>query len=157
MRSSCQRRIMITRSNIQTMDENIFTDKKSMPNNDNLLEVLGETYPLWHLIREYAHLKYPNAIDEWHYPGEKYGWSFRVKDKKRAILYFLPREKFFKVALVFGQKAMDAIMQSSISVDIKKELEAARVYAEGRGIRLEVKNESIINDIKKLIDIKIAN
>ncbi len=128
-----------------------------MPNDNDLIESLGETYPLWDLIREYAHLKYPKAIDEWHYPGEKYGWSFRVKDKKRAILYFLPMEKFFKVALVFGQKATDAILQSSISGDIKKELEAARVYAEGRGIRLEVKNDAIINDIKKLIDIKIGN
>jgi hypothetical protein len=141
----------------QIMDQKIFTDKKKMPNDDDLLEALGDTYPLWDLIREYVHLKYPKAIDEWHYPGEKYGWSFRVKDKKRAILYFLPGKKFFRVALVFGQKATDAIMQSSISAVIKKELEAARVYAEGRGIRLEVKDESIIEDIKQLIDIKIGN
>ena len=139
------------------MDQKIFIDKKKMPNDDDLLETLGDTYLFWDLIREYAHLKYPKAVDEWHYPGEKYGWSFRVKDKKRAILYFLPMGKFFKVALVFGQKATDKIMQSSISADIKKELKAARVYAEGRGIRLEVKDESIIEDIKQLIDIKIGN
>jgi Protein of unknown function (DUF3788) len=139
------------------MDKNIFTDKKSIPNNDNLVAALGDTYSLWLLIREYAHLKYSNAIDEWNFPGEKYGWSFRIKDKKRAILYFLPREKFFKVSFVFGQKATDKIMQSSVSDNIKKELEAARVYAEGRGIRIEVRDESVIKDIKELIDIKIAN
>ena len=149
--------LTLNNKNIQPMDKNIFTDKKSMPNDNILVAALGATYPLWILIREYAHLKYPKAIDEWNFPGEKYGWSFRVKDRKRAILYFLPREKFFKVSFVFGQKATDKIMESSISDGIKKDLEAARVYAEGRGIWIEVKSESVINDIKALIDIKIAN
>ena len=139
------------------MDNNIFTDKKDIPNDKKLAESLGNVYQLWNEIKDYAYLKYPKATDEWHFPGEKYGWSFRVKDKKRAILYFLPYGNFFKVALVFGQKAFDEIMKSSISDPIKKELEAARVYAEGRGIRIEVKDVSVINDIKALIDIKIAH
>ena len=109
------------------------------------------------MIQDYVHLKYPNAIDEWNYPGEKYGWSFRIKDKKRAILYLLPRDKFFKVSFVFGQKANDMILKSRISNTIKSELEAARVYGEGRGIWLEVKDELLLPDIKELIDIKLAN
>jgi hypothetical protein len=141
----------------ECMDKNIFTDKKEIPDDKKLAESLGNVYPLWNLIKDYAHLKYPKAMDEWHFTGEKFGWGFRVKDKKRAILYFLPYGNFFKVALVFGQKAMDEIMKSSISDPIKKELEAARVYAEGRGIRIEVKDESVLSDIKALIDIKIAN
>lgn len=88
---------------------------------------------------------------------EKYGWSYRIKDKRRAIIYFLPRDKFFKVAFVFGQKATDIIMASDIDDDIKAELLQARKYAEGRGIRIEIKNELIISDIKKLIEIKLAN
>jgi hypothetical protein len=37
------------------------------------------------------------------------------------------------------------------------ELSAAKVYAEGRGIRIEVKDETVINDIKELINVKLAN
>lgn len=95
-------------------------------------------------------------MDEWNYSGDKYGWGFRIKDKKRAIIYLLPRDRFFKAAFVFGQKATDAIMASRISDTIKSELASARVYAEGRGIRITVSNQSNINDIKELIDIKIA-
>ena len=76
-------------------------------------------------------------------------------DKKRAILYLLPRDKYFKVALIFGQKAFEKIMESSISMEIKTELEAAKVYAEGRGIRIEVRNNTVLEDIKELIRIKI--
>jgi hypothetical protein len=61
----------------------------------------------------------------------------------------LPRDGFFKVALVFGQKATELILASTVSEDLKNELKAAKVYAEGRGIRVEVKNKSIIDDIKK--------
>lgn len=72
--------------------------------------------------------------------GEKYGWNFRIKDKKRAIIYFLPRDNYFKVAFVFGQKATDTIMESDVSPGIRNDLEKATKYAEGRGIRIDVKD-----------------
>ena len=39
---------------------------------------------------------------------------------------------------------------------IKTELKAAKVYAEGRGIRIEVRNKSKDSDIQKLIKFKIT-
>jgi len=69
----------------------------------------------------------------------------------------LPRDKYFKIALSFGQKAFDKIMSSSISDTIKLELSNAKAYAEGRGIRIEVKDNSILNDLEELIRIKISN
>lgn len=131
-------------------------NKKVIPTNDDLTRSLNGTYVLWQDIIGHTHLKYPKGMDEWNYSGDKYGWGFRIKDKKRAIIYLLPRDRFFKAAFVFGQKATDAIMASRISDTIKSELASARVYAEGRGIRITVSNQSNINDIKELIDIKIA-
>jgi len=139
------------------MDISIFTDKKNTPNNNDLIVTLGNTCSIWDKIVEYVHNKYPDAKDEWNYSGDKYGWSFRIKDKKRAIIYLLPRDNFFKVALVFGQKATDKIMNSEISNDLKEELNAAKVYAEGRGIRIDVKDENLLKDIQFLIDVKMAN
>jgi hypothetical protein len=101
--------------------------------------------------------QYPKVMTEWSYPGKNYGWSFRLKDKKRVILYLLPRDGFFKVAFVFGQKAFDSIMTAGISDQIKSDLSVARVYAEGRGIRIDVTGNSVIADIKKLIEIKLSN
>ena len=138
------------------MDISIFTDKNSIPDSSDLINSLGDTYNLWQLLKEYVHLKYPTSLDEWNYSGEKYGWSFRIKDKKRAIIYLLPRNMYFKVAFVYGQKAMDLIMKSQISDAIKNELQTAKVYAEGRGIRIDINDEGIINEVKELIDIKLT-
>ena len=139
------------------MDTSVFTDKNIVPTDVLLSESLGLCYDLWQNMKEYVLLKNPKATAEWNYPGAKYGWNFRIKDKKRAIIYLLPRENYFKVAFVFGQKATDAVLASTVSEAIKSDLMAARVYAEGRGITIEVKNSVVVNDIKTLIGIKIAH
>lgn len=139
------------------MDISVFTDKKVTPTEPALTEALGDSYPIWKGIQAYVHMKYAGATDQWSHSGEKYGWNFRIKDKKRAIIYLLPREGYFKTAFVFGEKATHALMQSHVSEEIKTELSLAKPYAEGRGIRIDVKNEEMVEDIKQLIDIKIAH
>ena len=138
-------------------DLNIFTEKGLIPTDLDLIENLGTTYALWHQIQEFILDQYPKGLKEWNYPGKKYGYSYRIKDKKRVILYFLQRKNYFELSFVFGQKSTDLIMESDISIEIKNELIKARKYAEGRGIRIEVKNDLNITDIKKLVEIKLAN
>ncbi|MBK7573045.1 MAG: DUF3788 domain-containing protein [Bacteroidetes bacterium] len=133
----------------------IFLDKSSMPTIKDLETALGSTYKLWKNCIDFTKHVYPEVVEEWNYSGDKFGWSFRLKDKKRVLVYLLPRDKFFKVAFVFGQKATDAIFESPISENIKSEIRSAKVYAEGRGLRVDVKNKSVIHDIEKLLEITI--
>lgn len=138
-------------------DRSIFMDKLMMPSKASLETHLGINDKLWKVLENYVFEKYPKGLAEWNYPGKKYGWSYRIKDKKRAIIYFLPREGYFKVAFVFGQKAYDTIMRSNISEEIKVELQIAKKYAEGRGVRIDIHNKARLNDIFQLIDIKMAH
>jgi hypothetical protein len=139
------------------MDVSVFTDKTSVPSGDDLCKVLGDTYPLWQSIRDYLHGKSPALSEEWKHPGEKHGWSFRVRDSKRVIVYLLPREGFFKAAFVFGAKAVEEVMRSNVAESIKKDLAGARAYVEGKGIRIDVRDASVLDDIRTLADIKMAN
>lgn len=137
--------------------KSIFIDKHTTPSDADLANALAGTYPLWQELAGFTKSLFPSAKNEWHFSGEKYGWSFHISDKKRVILYLLPRDRFFKAAFVFGQKATDHILDSDIAADIKDELRQAKPYAEGRGIRIDVKNKKAISDLKKLIQIKIAH
>lgn len=137
------------------METSIFTNKAKMPDNVQLSAALGDLFKVWMSIMEYTMKAYPKAAEEWNYPGQKYGWSFRIKDKKRAIVYLLPRDKYFMAAFVFGEKATADALVSSIQDAVKEIIASARVYAEGRGFRIEVRNEENLKDIIKLIDIKL--
>ena len=136
--------------------ENVFVEKDLKPNDERLQTVLGATCRFWQNLVDYVRSVYPKVIEEWNF-SKSAGWNLRLKDNKRAIIYLLPRADFFQIALVFGQKATNEVMKSHVSIGIKAELEAAKAYAEGRGIRLDVKDEEIIDDIKELINIKIEN
>ena len=133
----------------------IFLDKTVKPTDKDLADKLDGTYELWQRLHDLVLRKYPNGIADWNFPGKKYGWSFRIKDNRRALIYFLPRDQFFKVAFVFGDKAIHDIMKTGISAKIKEELNEAKKYAEGRGIRINIKDDSIFPDIEQLIDIKL--
>lgn len=135
--------------------ESIFMNKSIQPTEQDLADKLGSTFSVWSELKSYLNDTLKTPAEEWNYPGKKYGWSFRMKSKKRNIIYFLPRDGYFKVAFVFGQKASDKVMESEVNEKIKAELNEAKVYAEGRGIRIAVKNDEILNDIKTLIQIKI--
>ncbi|MCF6130464.1 DUF3788 domain-containing protein [Flavobacterium sp. AS60] len=137
--------------------KSIFIDKNNEPTLDDLKKGLGNTFDIWTNFEAFAIKNYPNAKAEWNFSGEKFGWSYRVKDAKRVLIYLLPRDNFFKTAFVFGQKATEQIFESDISEVIKQELKAAKVYAEGRGIRIEVRDKSNLEDIQKMIKIKIMN
>ena len=58
---------------------------------------------------------------------------------------------------MFGQKALDQILETNITESIKNELLSAKKYAEGCGVSIDVKNDSVIPDIQKLIEIKLVN
>ena len=138
------------------MEHSIFMDKSQVPTDTELQGALGDKYELWVKIRDAVFEKYPEGNEEWNFPGKKYGWSFRIKDKRRAIIYLLPRDGEFLAAFVFGGRAFEVIKKSDVSAQIISDLESAKVYAEGRGIRIPVPDSSSLEDIFRLIDIKLA-
>lgn len=137
--------------------KSVFTDKTKTPTPADLKNALGKTSDCWIKIEKLTKEIAPKAVAVWHFSGDKFGWSYRISDSKRVLVYLLPRENYFKVALVFGNKAVLQIQNSDISEHIIKELLAAKSFAEGRGIRIDVRDNEDIRDIQKLIEIKIAN
>jgi hypothetical protein len=139
------------------MSLSIFDDQSHMPASEDLSKVLEGTYKVWNSIKDYVLVNHPGAEEEWKFAGQKYGWGFRVKDKKRVIIYMSPAKGFIRFSMVLGEKATAEAMKSGISKDIRTIIEKAPVYAEGRGFRIELKDEKLMEDIRKLIMIKLAN
>jgi len=64
-----------------------------------------------------------------------------LKQKKRTVLYMTPCKGYFLVGFALGEKAVDA----------------AQKFAEGRGVRLEIRNKPAREQAKLLAAIKMTN
>jgi signal transduction histidine kinase len=139
------------------METNVFMDKSIQPDNSRLAHVLGENITFWEAIKRHIAQKHSDANEEWKFYNTKSGWTLKVLLKKRNLFFFTALPGFFRLAFVFGDKAVSAVEKSDLPEALKNELRNARKYAEGRGIRIEVKSQNDVEHVKKLIDIKISN
>jgi hypothetical protein len=134
----------------------ILADKDIIPDENQLKTVLGDSILIWKSIVEFANQNIPAVEEQWNYSGKNYGWGFRLRNTKRVIIYLIPCSNFFKIGMVFGEKATNEALNSSISDELKSIIKDAPVYAEGRGFRFDVKAKDQLIDIKNLIKIKVS-
>jgi hypothetical protein len=139
------------------MAQPIFGDKSHQPHEDELIDVLGEAAALWSALKEQVSAQCVQFSEEWVYSGKPYGWSLRLKEKKRAIIYLTPWKGYFRVAFAFGEKAALAAHQSELPPSVLEIIDNAPKYAEGRAIRLEVRSDADVQIAAKLAAIKLAN
>ncbi len=139
------------------MEPNAFIGKLEQPSELELKTAIGATAGYWNQLLEDLDVEGLITSREWHSYSPKAGWSLRLKLKKRTILYMGPYSDGFRVALIFGEKALDAIRKSKFPVRILTLIDEAPKYAEGTGIRLDVKKAADLPIIKRLAAIKVAN
>lgn len=137
------------------MPHSIFLDSTYCPTDIQLTEALGENYRFWETLRDAALKSGKVETEGWYFGGKKFGWSYRISDKKRVLIYLLPRDGFFKVAFVFGEKAIEEVKKSAINSNLIEELIAAKKYAEGKGIRFSVSTKDETLDALEFLRVKL--
>jgi len=138
------------------MSSSVFSDKSVRPDDRQLAAALGRAYPLWLEIKCHIQAEYGEMVEEWKHYGSKSGWILKSLNKKRNLFFLIPCQGYFRIAFVFGDKAVAAIEKSDLPAAIIEEIRTARKYAEGRGLRLEVKKRGDVENVKMLLAIKVA-
>lgn len=134
-----------------------FDDKQHQPEDSDLSEALAETQRFWDDLKSTMAENFQPLSADWGFAGKKWGWSLRLKQKARTILYLTPRSGHFVVGFALGQKAVDAAHATDLPQPVLDVIEAAPKYAEGRGVRLEVRTEDDLRSVVRLADVKMAN
>jgi hypothetical protein len=134
-----------------------FDDKSSKPKGAELASVLGRASALWEGLIAHLAAEYQPFVKEWKFSGAKWGWSLRLKHKKRTILYMTPCKRHFLVGFALGEKAVKAAHQSDLSDSVLTIIDEAKKYAEGRAVRIEVRTKRDLSNVEKLAAIKMAN
>ena len=137
---------------------NAFVGRSSMPSEAELVAALGPAASLWSELISEVSADLGPLFPEWKgiYP-HKYGWTLRLKQKSRNILYLSPCSGSFRVSFVLGDKALAAAKQAHLPRTVAHALDTAPHYPEGNGVRLEVKRAGDLPGIRKLAKIKQAN
>ena len=135
----------------------VFSDKNNKPNEEDLSESLGEMKALWDEIKDFVGSTYPPITEDWKHYGKSSGWCMKLLRKKRNLFFSYPGKGEFWLGFVFGDRAVEAVNQSNCPQDLIAELNRARKYGEGRGLKVQVKHQRDVEVVKILVEIKVNN
>lgn len=134
----------------------VFDDRTHPPTAEDLRRTLGKAAPLWdRLIAEMAEAHAP-IREEWNFAGEKYGWSLRLKRRARVVLYLTPQAGAFLLGVAIGEKAAASAATAGVSARVRKLIDEAPRYGEGRGIRFTVTTQGDVSAARQLAALKLG-
>jgi hypothetical protein len=129
--------------------------KPTRPADAAVAEALGPAKRLWDDIRRRVGREFAPMTEEWAFSGKKHGWTLRLGQKKRAVLYLKPLEGCFRVSLALGPKAVDAARAAQHPPDVLRRHDEAVQYPEGKAIRIEVHNAKDIRVAMQLATMRM--
>jgi hypothetical protein len=135
----------------------VLIDKSPRPNEKTLSGVLGASFKSWTEIKNAITEEHGTTREEWKHYGTKSGWVLKLLLKKRNMFFLIPGDRHFTLGFVFGDRAVEAIEKSNLPAAMIREVKDARRYAEGRGLRIEVRNRTAVSHVLKLVDIKVRS
>jgi hypothetical protein len=134
-----------------------FDDKSKKPTPAKLRTMLGRTSAHWDGLTSHVAASYPPLDQTWNFAGANWGWSLRLRQKKRTVLYMTPCEKHFLVGFVLGGKAVQAARDSKLPESVLTAIDKAKKYPEGKALRIEVRTKKDLQIAKDLAAIKMTS
>lgn len=131
-------------------------DKTVEPVSSEVARVLGPSEGLWYDLVARMETSYGPLTEAWSFSGARYGWSLRIKQKKRTILYLIPQTDTFLVGLVLGDRALSLLTRSDLSQEVLDIIDAAPRYGEGTGFRIPVAAAADCTEIETVIEAKMS-
>lgn len=138
------------------MSLSAFSDKDHEPRPSERAAVLGRSAARWDELVAHLEADFAPVTQEWVFAGARWGWSLRLKRKKRAIVYLTPREKFFTAGFALGEKAVAVARKSGLPKPVLKLIDEADRYAEGRAVRLEVRTKADLAPVRVVATAKMS-
>ena len=134
-----------------------FVDKAVKPDDKSLMKAIGTTGKLWNQLKKHLEDNYGPITEDWKFYSQQSGWTLKMLRKKRNLFFFIPLQGHFQLVFIFGDKAVAAVEKSDLPKDMIDRLRKAKKYMEGRGLQVEVRTSEDLENVKKLVGIKLSN
>ena len=118
---------------------------------------LGQAAAAWEKLTGYV--RYYYEMDELWEPGNpahKHHSNLRFRRGGKTLITLCIREGYFIVAVVLGKEERETFdeMRGSFSEAIRNEYDNTEIFHDGKWMGFDVKDDSLIDDIIKLLPIK---
>ena len=133
----------------------MLSDKGIFPTDEYLTSIIGDKMYLWHLLMNFVKDTHPDSTGEWNYYNDGKRWLFKMIKKKKTIFWGGILDDTFRITFYFGDKAESLIQKSELPQSIIDSFGSAKKYGAIRPISIKVSDNSDLDNIKKLITIKL--
>lgn len=135
----------------------VFDDTSKKPTAPLLAARLGSASALWADLKRLVTMETGHWNEAWGFTAQSTGWSLRLKEGDRVILYMTPCEGHFLASFALGEKAVAAARKGALPASILRTIDASKRYGEGRGVRLEVRTAGDVRDAAALALLKLSH
>lgn len=139
------------------MPFSLLTAKEQPPTAAQLAAALGPAQKLWDDVLGRMASAFAPVLPEWVYGGQKHGWSLRLKQNKRAIVYLTPGDRMLRAGFALGEKAIAAARAGKLRRTLLELIDQSPKYPEGRAVRIEVRHGREVGLVLAIAQIKMAH
>ena len=132
-----------------------FTDKKQRPSQTEIQGMMGVGLTYWDELLQFVREQYaPDEEFRFMY-GKKYGWALRFQMRRKLLTSFYPTDGGLTVQINLGPDAVDQALEMSLGENVMNVINRATAYSEGRWLFIPVKSPQDIQDIQRLIALRV--
>ena len=137
------------------METNVLTDPNVQPTDELIFSIIGENSIYWQQIINYLYSNYSDITEAWRFYNDGKCWLYRTLRKKMTNYWLGILKDTFRITFYLSDKAEVLIEESSLTESIKEEFWNAKRSTFGRSITVVVRSAEDVNNILKLIEIKL--
>jgi hypothetical protein len=134
----------------------VLSDKAVQPTDELVCFHIGEKKVLWNMLMDHLSTNHKDIVWSWNYYNDGKSWLFKAVQKKKTIFWLAVFQGYFRISFYFGEKAASVIETSSLPKDFIEQYINGPRYGKIRAISVQMKDESDLESVKKLIDLKKA-
>jgi len=138
------------------MEQHVLTDKNQFPTDEVIHGHLGKSKNLWLSLFAFLHDNHPDFNQQWRFYNDGKRWLMKVSQKTRTIFWLSVVEGTFRTTFYFTAKAGQAIAQSALTDDLKRQFTAGKRINKITGVTIVYKNRQDVEHAKELIAIKVS-
>jgi len=130
-----------------------FVDKAHQPTSEEIRAAVSGALPLWDEVVQFIAQTY-GVAGELKFYGRNYGWALRFQKSGRNLVSMYPGNRCFTVQVIIGETLVGEAMELELGGQVRKAIEAAHPYPEGRWLYVPVTSRQEVKAVQQLLSLK---